>query len=180
MNAFESVIATLLQREGYWVIPNYKVNLTKEEKLKIGRPKAPRWEVDLIAYKGASHELIAVECKSYLDSGGVYFKDGKLLPPSLYKLFEEPILREVILTNLVEQLIAAESCHKNTRVYLALATGKISRRTDKESMSAHFKSQGWLLYDDKWVQERLCELQNAGYENEVAYVAAKLALRERL
>ena len=34
MDAFESVIAMLLQREGYWVYPRFKVQLTKEEKKK--------------------------------------------------------------------------------------------------------------------------------------------------
>jgi len=66
MDAFESVIALLLRQEGYWVIPSFKVEITREEKRKIGRPSSPRWEIDLVAYQGATNEVLAVECKSYL------------------------------------------------------------------------------------------------------------------
>jgi hypothetical protein len=71
MDAFEQVVAGLLFREGYWVTQGYKVELTKEEKRLIGKPCSPRWEIDLLAYKGSTKELLAVECKSYLDSVGV-------------------------------------------------------------------------------------------------------------
>ena len=71
MNSFESLVGMLLEREGFWVRHSVKVNLTKEEKRNIGRPSSPRWELDLVAYKGATNELKIVECKSYLDSVGV-------------------------------------------------------------------------------------------------------------
>jgi hypothetical protein len=50
MDAFESVIAMLLRREGYWIHPSFKVELTKEEKRQVGKHSTPRWEIDLIAY----------------------------------------------------------------------------------------------------------------------------------
>jgi Holliday junction resolvase len=40
----------------------------------IGRPSSPRWDIDIIAYKGAINEVLVVECKSYLDSRSVIFK----------------------------------------------------------------------------------------------------------
>lgn len=76
MDAFEAVVAMLLRREGYWVIPSFKVDLTKDEKRAIKRHSSPRWEIDLAAYKGATNELIAIECKSFLDSIGVVFKEA--------------------------------------------------------------------------------------------------------
>jgi hypothetical protein len=100
MDAFEAVVAMLLRREGYWIIPSFKVDLTKEEKRTIDRRSSPRWEIDLVAYKGATNELVAVECKSFLDSRGVIFQDGSLQPESTYKLLTEPKLREVVLTHL--------------------------------------------------------------------------------
>ena len=36
MDHFESIIATLLEAEGYWVRRSFKVNLTQEEKRRIG------------------------------------------------------------------------------------------------------------------------------------------------
>jgi hypothetical protein len=72
MDSFETVIAMLLTRYGYWSITSYRVILTPEEKRRIGRPSNSRWELDLVAYKASKNEILAVECKSLLDSRGVY------------------------------------------------------------------------------------------------------------
>ena len=71
MDAFESVIAGILQRQGFWTLTSFKVELTKAEKRTIGRPSSPRWELDVVAYRGRDNELRIVECKSFLDSIGV-------------------------------------------------------------------------------------------------------------
>jgi len=96
MNAFESLVSMVLDREGFWVKPNFNVNLTKAEKRQIGRPTSPRWEIDVVAYKASSNEILAIECKSYLDSTGV--RASGLIgdhrsKQSRYKLFNEPMLR---------------------------------------------------------------------------------------
>jgi hypothetical protein len=66
MDAFENLIAMLLRRDGYWTTTSVKVELTKDEKKSINRPSNPRWEIDVVAYKGATNQILAVECKSYL------------------------------------------------------------------------------------------------------------------
>lgn len=177
MDAFESVIAMLLRREGFWICPSFKVELTKEDKLTINRESSPRWEIDIVAYKGATNELLAVECKSFLDSRGVVFQSGLLQPPSLYKLFSESKLRDVVLSRLEHQLVESGSLHSDPNIRLALATGKIAKATDRVAMKAWFDSNGWVLFDDHWVQMKLQNLQDSRYENDVAFVAAKLALR---
>src|SRR5215213_3406188 len=99
MDAFENVVAMLLERSGYWVRPGYKVNLTKEEKRAIGRPSCPRWELDIVAYKGTSNELLVVECKSYLDSKGVGisgFDGSDDSATKQYKLFNDEVLRRIV------------------------------------------------------------------------------------
>jgi hypothetical protein len=53
MDAFENVMALLLRRHGCWTATSVKVELTKEQKVAIGRPSSPRWEIDLLAYKGS-------------------------------------------------------------------------------------------------------------------------------
>lgn len=107
MDAFESVVASLLERQGYWVRSSYKVELSKSEEREIGRPSSPRWEVDLVAYKGGSNELLAIECKSYLDSRGVSISAFDSTDESFaarFKLFSELLLREFVLNRLVLQL----------------------------------------------------------------------------
>ena len=71
MDAFESIVKTIFESERYWVHSSYKVYLTKEEKREIDKPSSPRREIDLLAYRGSTNEILAVECKSFLDSPGV-------------------------------------------------------------------------------------------------------------
>src|SRR5436853_1986077 len=98
MDAFEHVIATILQRQGFWTQTSLKVELNKQDKHAIRRPSSPRWELDVVAYRPGDNLLWAVECKSYLDSGGV-----RLAPFSSshryagrYKLFTEPATWAVV------------------------------------------------------------------------------------
>ncbi len=65
MNAFEELVGNLLERQGFWVKRNLKVELTAEEKRRISRPSCPRWELDLLAYRANNNELLVCECKSY-------------------------------------------------------------------------------------------------------------------
>ena len=73
VEAFESLMSMLLEREGYWTKAPYRVTLTKDEKQRLGRPTLPRWELDLVGYKGENNELLVVECKSFLDWSGVRY-----------------------------------------------------------------------------------------------------------
>ena len=50
MNAFEEIIAKLLNQEGYWTRTGYKVNLSPPQKAEIGIPSMPRPEIDILAY----------------------------------------------------------------------------------------------------------------------------------
>ena len=116
MNSFEAVIVEILATEGFWVHPGFKVDLTKDEKRQIGRPSSPRWELDIVAYKGGLNAVLVVECKSYLDSPGVRFEgfvNSSSRDTSRYKLFNEPKLREVVFYRLVKQLEEVGACSPN-------------------------------------------------------------------
>lgn len=180
MNAFESLVASLLELDGYWVKPTFKVDITKEEKRRIGRPSSPRWELDLVAYKGATNEVLVVECKSYLDSRGVR-SDGFIgdndAHLARYKLFNEDILRETVLARLSRQLVESGLCQDHPKVRLCLAAGKIATEFDRNTLQEHFKSNGWFLFDDTWLRTKLLEVSEAGYENQVSSIVAKLLLR---
>ena len=45
---FRTVVGEIICLEGYWVRASVKVELTKEEKMAIGRPSSPRWELDIV------------------------------------------------------------------------------------------------------------------------------------
>ncbi len=179
MDSFESIIKTIFENKGYWVQTSFKVNLTKEEKVEIGRPSSPRWELDVVAYKGGSKEILAIECKSYLDSPGVKaesFQKGKY--KERFKLFNETKLREVVFNRLLAQLVEQGSCTKDTTIKLCLATGKIASQKDRVELQEIFKTNGWELFSDEWVRKELISLSNSGYENEIATTATKIIIRK--
>jgi hypothetical protein len=179
MDAFESVIAAILQRQGYWTLTSFKVEMTKAEKRAIGRHSSPRWELDVVAYSGRDHELRVVECKSFLDSPGVEcsaFDGSNPAASTKYKLFCDSTLRRVVLRRLVKQLVEAGFCPKNPTVKLCLAAGRI--RGDEEALAELFQRRGWILMAPEFIKADLRKLRDSGYENSVAAVVAKLLLRE--
>jgi hypothetical protein len=180
MDSFESVVATILERDGYWVKSTFKVELTKEEKREIGRPSSPRWELDLVAYKGSTNELLVVECKSYLDSPGVRCRavDGSNHSEAKrYKLFNDDTLRRVVFSRLSKQLENSGACAQSPILMLALAAGKIATEDDRIKLQQYFDTKGWILFDSIWLKDRLKKISKDSYENAVASVVAKLLLR---
>lgn len=178
MDSFESLIKTIFENKGYWVQTSFKVDLSKEEKRKIGRPSSPRWEVDVVAYKGGLKEILAIECKSYLDSPGVKvesFKGGR--NTERYKLFNEPVLHEIVFSRMLKQLVQTGACTPDTSIRLCLATGKIASENDRDELEELFEEKGWGLFTDDWIKKELIELSNSGYENEVAMVVTKILTR---
>jgi hypothetical protein len=181
MDAFEQLVSEILWMEGYWVRTSVKVDLTKEEKRLIGRHSSPRWELDIVAYKGGENLLRVVECKSFIDSLGVKasaFDGSRAEDAKRYKLFNEPELRRIVFRRLSLQLAEAGACQNAPEVRLSLACGKVRNKSDREVIRAHFIAQGWELWDEAWLRDRLKRMAGQGYENQVSAVVAKLLLRE--
>ena len=182
MDAFESVVGEILHRDGYWIQNAVKVELTKEEKREIGRPSSPRWELDLVAYNAKRNELLVVECKSFLDSGGVAYKafDGSSQEAAKrYKLFNDETLRRVVFDRLRHQMCDAGFARNNLKntIKLALVCGKIVSVSDRDKIRKHFENNEWILWDNEWLQEKLKEISEEGYENSQVAIVSKLLLR---
>jgi hypothetical protein len=178
MDGFETLVAEILEGEGFWVRRGVKVPLTKEEKRRIQRPSTPRWEIDLLAYRPCENRLLVVECKSYLDSPGVDLADlkgGK--HATRYKLFTEPVLRDVVFGRLETDFVTRGLCRFTPTIQLALAAGRI--RSDATELRTYFAANEWLLFDVTWLRERLQVFSDGGYVNSVAAMVAKLLLREQ-
>ena len=177
MDAFESLVSMLLRHDGYWTIPSFKVELTKSEKRQIGRFSSPRWEIDLVAYRGSTNEVLAIECKSFLDSRGVVFQNDEFNPPKRYKMFTDSVLRRVVLKRLAKQLVQAGACASGPKITLCMAAGKIAYGSDLAGMRKCFAAKRWTLFDEEWIRGRLLLASKQGYENDVAFVVSKLLLR---
>jgi hypothetical protein len=178
VDAFETVVAAILERQGFWTQTSVKVELTKAEKRRIKRPSSPRWELDIVAYRGATNELRVVECKSYLDSPGVEvraFEGRNDAARSRYKLFFDATLRRVVLGRLEKQLVGQGFVRARPKVQLCLAAGRI--RGDERRLQEHFDRKGWLLMTPALLKEQLETLSDTGYQNDVAAVVTKLLRR---
>jgi hypothetical protein len=154
-----------------------KVELTKEEKKLVGRHSSPRWELDVVGYKGATNEILVIECKSFLDSRGVQWcelQDGHT--STRYKLFREPVLREVVLGRLVAQMTSEGRCAPNPTIRLGMMAGKV-KSGDEELLPEHFAGNGWEFFGPEWLRDQLSQMSGRGYSNQVSAIVAKLLLR---
>lgn len=177
MNAFEQIVSMLLQRNGYWVHTSYKVSLTKAEKGRIGLPSCPRWEIDIVAYRPKDNIILAVECKSFLNSPGVSFKSfsgQNEKGARTYKLFTNSKLRKTVLSRLAKQLRKEGLILPKPKVQLCLAAGHI-RNNNEEDIRQHCQKNGWRLFAPSWFRQQFDQLGEADYENDIAIVAAKLS-----
>jgi hypothetical protein len=181
MDAFEQVVSDILWMEGHWVQTSVKVELTKQEKVLIGRRTSPRWELDIVAYQGGPRVLRVVECKSYIDSRGVSIAalDGSNAGlGKRFKLFNDERLREVVFRRLKTQLVERGACPLDVDVRLCLACGRIATAADAIELKRLFATRGWELWDSSWLRERLEQMSNGKYENQVSAVVSKLLLRK--
>jgi hypothetical protein len=179
MDSFEQIVSEILWREGYWVRTCVKVELTKDEKKAIGKPTSPAPELDIVAYSGRDNVLQIVECKSFLDSTGVAMrafngKDERFA--QRFKLFNNSKLRKIVFSHLRQQFIKKGMCRPKPAIKLCLACGKIARESRNE-LHTYFASKGWELWDEFWLHDRLKEMADGGYENQVSAVVAKLLIR---
>ncbi len=180
MDAFESVVVEVLWRDGYWVQNAVKVDLTKDDKSKINRPSSPRWELDVVGYSSRQREILIVECKSYLDSRGVTFgafNGSDQRNARRVKLFNDDVLRGVVLDRLSCQMVEAGLVPKRHKTKLALVCGNIASDQDRQLLHQHFHTRGWLLWDNVWLREKLTSISKSGYENSPVAVVSKLLLR---
>lgn len=158
------------------------MDLTKEQKRRIGKPSLPRPEIDLIAYRGATNDLLLIECKSYLDSAGVAvsaFDGSNRGFAKRFKLFHDENWRSIVEHRLVQQLEDTGMCAAAPRVTWVLAAGKIASPEARAALELHFAERGWQLWDVEWIASRLERIARGAYENDVVSIVAKLLERRR-
>jgi hypothetical protein len=172
----ESLVRTLLEREGFWVRSGYTVRLTPEDKVAVGGAWPPR-ELNFVAYKAATNELRFIGCGPYLDSRGVRFSSfSKANGPDEYRLFTDANVRAVVLNRVITQLTEAGSCLPSPSVAFYFVASKIRDASDRESLRRHFEQNGWVLWDDEWINNVLSDMSKGGRENDVSSAVAKLLL----
>jgi hypothetical protein len=181
MEYFETIIKTLLEHEGYWVRQSFKVSLTKQEKRRIGKPSIPRPEIDLLAFKLKSQEVLVLEAKSHFDSPGVRLAEIQekfQIPEGRYKLFTCTNYRNVVLNRLRQDLQDLGMVGGDIKMKLGLVAGHIYQGRS-EKIRNYFASKGWFFWSPEDVRDKVNALAAKGYENEPAIITAKILMREQ-
>ena len=179
MDYFEALVRKILEKEGYWVLQSYKVLLTKEEKASLGKPTMPRVEIDLVAYKASINQILLVEVKSFLDSGGVDLEEIRRCskkPEGRFKLFTCEDYREIVISRTKLQLVKQGLVHPSTTVSVALAAGK-ARKNQHESLVEYMKVRGWPFFSPEFIKGALESFKGFGYENDPFHIATKVLNR---
>lgn len=78
------------------------------------------------------------------------------------------------------QLAASGACGNAPKIQLSLAAGKVRNDADRAAIHAYFEEQGWELWDEAWLRDRLRHMSQQGYENQVSAVVSKLLLRGKI
>jgi hypothetical protein len=179
MDYFESIICTLLEADGYWVRRSFKVNVTKEEKRHIGKSSIPRPEIDLLALHFSKNEVLAFEAKSFLDSPGVkltQLQEEHEVPEGRYKLFTSQRYRSVVLSRLLQNLVACGMANSETKISLGLAAGKIYKG-HSDPIRELMEKNGWHFWSPEDIKGKVTALAERGYENDPAIITAKILMR---
>jgi len=182
MNAFENIITQYLEEKGYWVRQSVKVDISKEDKRALDLPTMPRPEIDLVALNVKENELLLIEVKSLLDSYGVWFEavsgeDRKFA--GRYRLFTNSKFRDIVTKRLREEYLEQGLINEKTKINYALAAGKIHSSWDESKISDHFSRRGWKLFSPKEIKEKVVELSEKGWEDNLVTMTAKLILKEK-
>lgn len=179
MDAFENIIGQLLEEDGFWVRYSVKINLTKQEKVEIGKATTPRPEIDIVAYNSIKKTLYLIEVKSFLDSPGVVFEHviaQQDVQFGRYKLLTSQKYRDVLVKRLLCDWIEGGLIAEDTNVNFGLVAGKVYRNRGDE-LRQNFDSRGWLFWGPEQIKEKLRLLASKGYENNVVTIVAKLLTR---
>ena len=179
MDSFENLVRLLLENSGYWTRHSQKVNVTKEEKRKIGKHSIPRPEIDLLAFESGANKVIALEVKSFLDSPGVRVTDIRQsyeIPTGRYKLFTCRNYRQIVISRLKSDLIEMNLANEDTDIRMGLAAGNIYQNKETE-LKQLFVEEGWFLWTPTEIKKRLRDLADVGYENDPFVISAKLLCR---
>jgi hypothetical protein len=179
MDHFESIIATLLEADGYWVRRSFKVNVTKEEKRQVGKHSSPRPEIDLLALHFARNEVLALEAKSFLDSPGVklaQLQEEHDVPEGRYKLFTSKRYHSIVFSRLLQDLVACGMARPDTKISLGLAAGKVYQG-QSGPLRQFMEQNKWIFWSPEDIKHKVTVLAERGYENDPAIITAKILMR---
>jgi len=169
--AFEDVVATLLQARGYLVARNLSLVLASMPSNKAG----DRCEIDIVAVKlGATPEILVVECKSTFGSDGLDWTN--FAPPTSsrrthrYRMFWSKPMRDQIRSELIKHLGITSSIPST----FCLASAS-TQRTSHKRIRAELRKGQMRLFDQAWLRREMRHVAGAKtYSNSITHFVSAL------
>ena len=179
MESFEEIVKVLFEEDNYWVRQSEKINLTKEEKKKTGKPSIPRPEIDLVALNQSENHILVLEVKSFFDSPGVRLSELDIeynKATGKYKLFTNKNYWTIVLSRLKKDFIKQGMADKKTRFTLGLVAGNVYQNKTEEIRKL-FNEKGWFFLGPDEIKDRVLALAKKGYQNSPIFMTAKILIR---
>lgn len=182
MDAFESIVCSLLEQEGYWVRSQFRVELDPEDKRDLMNPTMPDPIIDVLAYDPTENVLIIIEVKSYLDSSGVHLKDiDSKNDRGHYRILTNKDYFEKIASKLRVHKLCKDMISRGASINRGLAAGKVANTRENDGKESEkivefMKKQGWWYWSPQEISERVRNLVKLRYTNEVLVMGAKVLL----
>lgn len=180
VDAFETIVARFFEVQGFWTRVGVKVEITKPEKVALDNKSMPRPEIDVVAWKPGTNQLLIIECKSYLDSTGVrveHLHGDPAYENDKFKLFNRAALRTLVVQALIRQLRAEGLLvSPDPTVQFVLIAGKIYSKHE-EPVRAKCEAAGWRLITPTELADGVRRFAKRGYENDVITIVTKLLER---
>ena len=177
MDAFEEIISELLERDKYWVKNSVKINtITKEDKVDLQKPSMPTPEIDLVAYDAGNNELILIEVKSFLYSGGVRKDDVIVSHPYLkgkYKILTCLRYQEILKKRLREKWEERGLINPDTQIRFGLIAGNIYGNHESD-IKKHAVDNNWFYWGPRDIETKIKDLANTSYENKQINMISKI------
>ena len=179
MESFEEIVKVLFEEDNYWVRQSEKINLTKEEKKKTGKPSIPRPEIDLVALNQSENHILVLEVKSFFDSPGVRLSELDIeynKATGKYKLFTNKNYWTIVLSRLKKDFIKQGMADKKTRFTLGLVAVNVYQNKTEEIRKL-FNEKGWFFLGPDEIKDRVLALAKKGYQNSPIFMTAKILMR---
>ena len=179
MESFEEIVKVLFEEDNYWVRQSEKINHTKEEKKKTGKPSIPRPEIDLVALNQSENHILVLEVKSFFDSPGVRLSELDIeynKATGKYKLFTNKNYWTIVLSRLKKDFIKQGMADKKTRFTLGLVAGNVYQNKTEEIRKL-FNEKGWFFLGPDEIKDRVLALAKKGYQNSPIFMTAKILMR---
>jgi hypothetical protein len=133
-----------------------------------------------VALNVKENELLLIEVKSLLDSHGVWYEavsgDDKKFAER-YRLFNNDKFRDILTKKLREEYLERGLINKSTKINYALAAGHIHSSGDELKIRDYLSRRGWKLFSPKEIKEKIVELSEKGWEDNLVTITAKSILK---